>query len=345
MVIWPKLIIEVHDASGSVKYQDVGSDINGLRFSSKDGVGYDVCTYPIVRDVRFSYPELSIGNKVKLSAGDRVAWEGQVNSVNIQAAEDTGIEVTCYGYFALLTKRINATPLTSGMRGSDWILANLMADTDLDFERGNIYTEDYVFPADLDLGDDLYYNTILSKINEYNGFVMGVGADRKFDFYPKPDMISYKVRMADCHTSLVYERDSITNYVLVKYTTDGTAYETFWWPDDGPDQASSKLYGRCDGILPIEEYCTEAMAQQKAEVALRAGTTMRPASDLTLERIYDVNTGVESDVRLIKPGSLVFIEDLATVQTSVNDAATLNEMSTFAIAETEFDIESGEVTA
>lgn len=352
MVIWPKLTIEIFDTSGNTKYGNIDSEINSLRFSGKKGIGYDSCTFTIVRDVRFSHPDLKIMNVVKIWAGDRRAWEGLITSANIQMAEDTGLEITCQGYYELLRKRLYIQgidrdimiPLTAGMKGSDWIIGCLLTDTNLEFNEGNIDTNDYEFPIDLELGDEPYYSTILEKINEYNGYEMGVGEDRKFDFYPQPSTIAYKVRIEDCQTNLMYERGNIENRLYVIYTTDGgTTYNKVWWVEGAED--SIELYGWCDGVLRIEETCTPAMAQQKATVALQERKSMKPATDLTLERLYDINTGTEADPRLIKPSTSVFIENLGTLQTSIDNAAVLNDMSTFEITETEFEVESGQETA
>lgn len=343
--------LELWNPAETYRYPSIEAEVEGLRFGTMLGVGFSTCDFELKRSPRRYHDDIKPTNLVVIRAGRKVAWKGEIIAPVTQVGSEiiTPVENDGLGY--RLATRANTAAFSSG-KGSTWITNNLIADTDLGFAAANVNTGDYSFPYGIDLFPVSFYAETLEKINKANGYFYGVWEDG-FYFHPYSASAEYEVRAEDAKYELNYSIENIENCLYVSYTVNGSVYKYFWYPNSDmvnytgtavPDADSEALYRRRDGTLVIQGKASLVQAAATAAVALAERKRMRPASSFVVSRVTDAVTGQEVPLPLVRAGSIVHIRDLYPSKMNPTDAQIVNELSTFEIAETSYDVVTGELT-
>ena len=343
--------LELWNPAGSYRYRSIEAEVEALRFGTMLGIGFSECSFTVRRDPRRYHDDLKPTNRVVSRFGRRVAWLGEIiaPASQVQDSVTTPVEADGLGY--RLATRATTAAFSSG-KASSWITSNLLADADLDYPAGTLDTDDFDFPFGVDLSPVSHYADALDKFNKANGYFYGVWEDG-FCWHPYPATALYEVRAEDALYELDYSIESIENCLLVSYTEDGSLYKYFWYPntdmvgfsgEPAPDPVSAALYRRRDGVLPIQGKSTLAQAVATAAVALAERKRMRPQTSFVVARVTDATTGQLVPLPLVRAGGIVHIRDLYPRRISAAERGVINELSTFEIAETSYDVTSGLLT-
>jgi len=331
--------LQLWTPDGASKYPSIESEVEELHFGTMAGIGFSVCSWKLKRSPRYYYPDLRPTNLVVIRDGKKVAWEGEIINPGTEVEAGFEMPVECDGTGYRLATRWSEASLGNGTRGTDWMAANLLTDTDLNYEAGRIDAgDDFEFPTGIDLSPQSYYSETLFKINKSNGWFYGVWEGRKFYFHPFAAQAEYEVAVEDAKFSLNYSIEEIENYLRVSYTEDGTNYNYFNWPATGPEQTSKDLYRRRDGTLASQGYMNLAEAEQMATVVLNERKRMRPKTSFKVMKVTDTVTGAEVPKALVRAGTVVHIKDLYPGRLSRTHQQIVNELSTFALMETNCDV-------
>jgi hypothetical protein len=340
--------LQVWDPTETKRYPSIEAEIEELTFGSMIGIGFGPCSFAVKRDPRRYHDDLKPTNRIIVRDGRKVRWAGDIIAPVSDVQDQISMPIEADGLGYRLATREVVAPFTSG-KGSTWITNNLIADTDLDYDVGLIDTSDFNFPYGIDLSPCTYFAEALDKINKANGYYYGMRADG-FHYEPYPTTAAYEVRAQDAKYQLDYSIEEIENCLFVSYTTDGSLYKYFWYPNTDmvnftgtavPDQTSKDLYKRRDGVLAVQGKSTLAQAAAMAAVALAERKRMRPKSSFVVTRVTSAATGVEVPLTSVEDGKLIHFKDLYTRRMSSTEARIINELSTFEIAETSCTVRSG----
>ncbi len=332
---WPPLELELWTPDGTEKYEQINREVNNIHFGTAAGVGYSAASYVVIRDPRLYHDDLKESNLFKIRCGDEYAWEGEIYAPGLSiSVSDVSIPIDCVGHMNKLMATIS-TDAFGIEKGSAWITDHLIPHADLGLSVGYIDTNDYTFPAGLD-AEEVYFIEVLDKINLANNYAIACWGN-KFYYYPKSNAVDYYATVENGEVSITRSKENIENYLRVKWN-DGAADHYFWWPDDGPDEESKELYGRRDGQLDIPGTSTEAQAETIAEVVLNEHKRMRPASDFKVSKVWDATTGIEINPALIKSHKVIHLENLYPAEQTIGDRQLINELSTFEITNTDYQI-------
>ena len=323
---------------GADKYPSIEDEIEELHFGTMAGVGFSVCSWKMKRSPRYYYPDLRPTTLVKIKDGRKIAWEGEIINPGIEIQDAFEMPVECDGTGYRLATRWSEASLGQGDSGSDWIIAELLADDDLDYEEGRVDTDDFEFPTGIDFSPRVYYSDALERINKANGWFYGVWEGRKFYFHPFADSAEYEVAIEDAKYSLNFSIEEIKNYLGVSHAEDGSNLNYFNWPAGGPDLTSKGLYRRRDGILAFQGPVGLAEAEQSATVALDELKRMRPKTSFKVTKVTDIATGTEVPKALVRAGPIIHIKDLYPGRLSRADQQLVNELSTFALMQTDCEV-------
>lgn len=345
------LSLELWDQAESYRYSSIEAELEDLSFGTMLGVGFADCSFNLRRSPRLYQADIAPTNLIVIRAGRKVAWKGEIIApvTQVQDAITTPVEADGLGY--RLATRANTAAFSSG-QASTWITANLIGDTDLAYAAGSVDTGDYNFPYGVDLFPVSHYADSLDKFNKCNGYFYGVWEDG-FHWEPYPATAQYEVRAEDAKYELSYSIEEIENCLYVSYTADGSLYKYFWYPNSDmvnytgtavPDADSEALYKRRDGILAVPGKASRAQAATMAAVTLAEKKRMRPQSSFTVTRVTDALTGQEVPLPLVRAGALVHIRDIYPTRMNPTEMRIINELSTFEIAETSYNVATGELT-
>lgn len=343
--------LEVWNPAAAYRYPSIEAEIEELVFGTMLGAGFSTCSFSCKRDPRRYQDDLKPTNKIVIRNGRRTAWTGEIIAPmsDVQDAISTPIEADGPGY--RLATRSKVAPFTSG-KGSAWITANPIGDTDLAIPAGLINASDFSFPYGIDFSPVTYYAEALEKINKANGYFYGVWEDG-LHFEPYAATAQYEVRAQDAKYQLSYSIEDIENCLYVTYSANGSDILGFWYPNTDmvnftgtavPDVTSAGLYRRRDGRLDVQGQATLAQAVAQAAVALAERKRMRPKSSFATTRVTDAVTGQIVPLPMVRAGSIVHIKDLYSRHVSSVEARILNELSTFVIAETSYEVATGLLT-
>jgi hypothetical protein len=332
------LSLEIWNQDETKKFPSISDEVEGLKFGTMLGVGFSTCSFKLKRSPRQYWPDLRPTNRVKIIGGRRAKWEGEITNPGVEVEEGFEMPVECDGTGYRLATRLSLATFGDTTKGSTWMLANMLTDTDLDYEAGRIDTDDYEFPFGIDLFPQSYFAETLDKINKANGWFYGVWEDRKFHFHPFGEEAEYEVTVEDAKFSLNYSIEEIVNYLRVSYTPNGSLYDYFSWPAGGPDTESAELYRRRDGTLANQGKMDQSQAEQMATVFLNERKRMRPKTSFKVQRITSTLTGKEVPKEDVRAGSVVFIKNMYPTKPGRYDQRIINELSTFPIFETDCEV-------
>jgi hypothetical protein len=331
------MIIEIWDRDYTQRLAILEEGERDSRFTlgeleySSDKWGYMTASFVVVRDTRRYWEELEDTNRVVILHRDEV-WAGEIEGVS---RGEGSFRVECVGPSARLVNQGTTADLDlnleAGEKGSDYITDHIVSDEDLGLVAGTIDTDDFAIVTGLDFFPGKSYRDILEEINTFNGWrpqCWGWALDWK----PLEKTALYYVRYEDCEPrELNRTREPVKNWCQWAYSTDGSVYGYV----TSEDTESQELHGKRCYWGSVSGMCSEAEAQEIADVFIEENKDLKPTSSLTTDKVYD-RYGGKVDPEDVKAGNVVMIENLLPTEEAISGDGVINEVSTWEIAEARY---------
>ena len=337
------LTLSIYSPDKTTKYPIGIADVGELKFSTVDQYGYATCSFTVARDPREFYEDIWVTNVVIVGSGGQTVWEGEIVSTTGEVAEGaSGITVECLGYARQLSLHGTCNAVGPG-KASAYIVSKIVPDCG--FVAGSIYTSDFNFPYVVKAAGELgMYDEVMKSLNAPNGYGYGVWEDKKFSFYPYSSTLAYIIDARECKYTMAYDLDSIYNRYCLTWTDNDDVKHAQWYPTGGADPESMGLYGYRAKGLDISGKASEEQALACAAKALNREKRMRPKSSFVTHNIYSASTGKELDPTTVRAGNMIHVSNIHKGMLTPSQQLIMNELSTFRLAETEYDAVTGELT-
>jgi len=307
-----------------------------LTFETCNPGGFTVARFTLHRDVTQPWEDLAHRNRVIITCGPFIFWEGYIDTPSSSQNPDT-IEVECLGWSSQLNQLGTTKNITAGAGGyklSTFLKDVVLADPDILIVEGDIETDDYAYPAPtrFEFAPYTTYFDAIEKLNAGNNYDWGVWDDRALDFKAKtPGTVDWLVYTGDCTDITIRPNpEALCNYVIVTYTQDGVHQQTVV----AQDADSQSKYGVIKKTLDVSGRIKTDGATQIANTYISEVGTLRVSAEFTCVRVFDSN-GIEHHLGEVRAGDNIRLVDWYPM-TPVGEEA-VDDITTFQIKSTSYD--------
>ncbi len=303
--------------------------------------GYGTATFTVNRARPFDYyRELEDSNILRINHGPLLVWEGDTEGVQ---RTDEGLEVQCLGLVAKLRQLGPDADLTynldPGEKLSTYIVDHVLTDARLGLVAGNIETTDFAITTGIEVFPGKSWWDILDEGNAFNGWRFWVGPGGTLNYEPRRTAIDFLADLSkSTEKSLDRNRSGVCNWVQYAWTGDGSVYGYV----TSEDTASQAIHGvRCRWET-VPGKCTQAEAQQIADVDIALHSKLKPSSGITTDLVYTAKRQLVP-VTCVPAGYVLRIPDLLSLAETMADTDAINEICTWEMAETTTKYDTGTI--
>jgi|TARA_Y100000296_G_scaffold73066_1_gene90151 hypothetical protein len=356
MPLQPTLQVRLYNNNLSTPtlIEDLTDKVEGLNFSTALNGGFRTCSFILATDLGYAWNYLSREgkrgyhfNRITVHEEQRLVWEGRIVDIelNIMAARHN-LKIVAHGYWGSMKDQFY-----SDDAGTDWtsgsghqmhdIIKEVLDDEcpDINSDQTNIEDSSRDLVG-IDFSAKEYPQDIVNKLTDLSDddgsvWFFAIWDDRKPYFFKRSiTKVDYYVWLEDVSDLKLQQSATQLRNVVLPFvgTTEGTTQT---------DATSLALYPRRESKLSVN---TGANANTQADAAGTAAVEKslpRQQQNFSINgRIYSAVAG-DAGARMeevplwrVRSGDVIRIQDLVP---SSSATATLDDVRTFYVMETEYD--------